>query len=83
MLVIKLGATPAAAAGECDHDDVYPLLVCGQPDVLLARVLTRGAAMKLSRSAKAEFCLRGSPGDLSGAVATAGPTPELDENTLC
>ena len=35
--VIKPGATPATAAGECGHDGVYPLLVCGQPDVLSSR----------------------------------------------
>jgi len=38
--VIKLGATPAAAAGECGHDGVYLLLLRAAGCALLARVLT-------------------------------------------
>ena len=73
-----MGARPAAAAGECGHDGVYALLVCGQPDVLLAHVLT-GAAKQCEALAALSrgFAFEGSPWELFGAVAPAGPTPAL------
>ena len=44
----QTGRDASAAAGKCGHDGVYPLLVCGQPDVLLARVLTTGRCNALA-----------------------------------